>query len=138
MPQCERTLESSIQARTSTGPTESQAVCSIGTRTDIKHYVWMKNLHIFPIDITAFSRITSEQRVIRFALADQTFPQLSEDKWSAICELDTDEEMTFYVSLLSNRSDSTEQEIEVKLAVNRWHEGHTPYRLEFRPITVLS
>lgn len=137
MPQCEHNLETSIKTRTSTGPTEIQAICQVGTRVDINHYVWMKNLHIFPVDITAFSRITSEPRLIRFELANQTRLQLSEDRWSAICELDTHEEMTFFVSVLSNRSDGTEQDIEVKLAVNRWHDGPT-YQLEFPTITVLS
>jgi hypothetical protein len=137
MPQCELSLEASIKARTSIGPTETQVICRIGDRLDLKHYVWMKNLHIFPVDITAFCRITSEPRVIRFKPADQPFPKVSEDRWSAICDLDTDEEMTFYVSVLSNRNDGTEQKIEVELAVNRWHDSPT-YPLEFPHMTILS
>jgi hypothetical protein len=137
MPQCERTFESPLEAQTSTGPTDSQAICEIGGRLDIKHFVSMKNLRNFPIDVTSFSQIQSEPRLISFALAHQVGVDLTEDRWSVISILDTDEAATFCVSLLSNLSNGTEQEIEVKLVVNRWHEGPQS-GVTFPPITILS
>ena len=97
----------------------------------------MKSLYNFPVDITSLSQITSDQRLIRFQLADQKGAQLSEDNWTVICVLDTDEEMTFYVGLSSDRSDGTEQQIEVMLVVNRWH-GGPRHDLPFAPLTVSS
>lgn len=137
MSQCERSLETFIKARTSTGPAETQTLCQIGSRLDIKHYLWMKNVHSIPVEITSFSQIISDQKLIRFERADQPEPQLSGDTWSAICTLDAGEETTFYVGLLSNRSDGTEQNVEVKLVIDRWHGGPKRH-LTFPPITVSS
>ncbi len=70
MPPCERTLESAVEARTFTGPDETQVVCQIGARLDIKHFVWMQSLRSYPIYITSSSRIISDPRLIRFELSD--------------------------------------------------------------------
>ena len=136
MSKCETALESPLRARTSTGPTIGETVCDIGSRVDLKHFVSMENLRNYPVDVLSVARIISDPPLIHFELADQTQVKLAVDSWKAICVLDTNETKLFGVKLLSNHADGTEQDIEVKLVINRWHGAE--YELEIPPITVFS
>jgi len=135
MSPCESVLESPLMARTFTGPTSTEVDCNVGV--DSKHFVSMENLRNYPVLVMSVARIISEPRLIHFELADQTQVNLTEDTWKAICLLDTKEPRTYGVKLLSDRPNGTEQNIEVKLVINRLHAADE-YPDEIPTITVFS
>ena len=141
---CERTFDplinARIDARTFTGRTESQIGCDVRAHNDLKHWVIVKNLLNYIIEIAVSAEI-ADPRMVRFVhCPEHNLPDSSgvqDHSWDSQTTLDNGKGETFAVFLLSDLPHGKPQEIGIKVKAVRFHPPR--YRKESEvTITVMA
>jgi|GEM_PF-3234403 len=118
MPVCVHRIRLPVRAETFTGVDRNNIVCTIGKRTDIKHFVSISHLRLYPIPIEVSVQIASDPRALRFEQhEDHREINVDDSEWWITWVVDDGETFTGFVGLRSLKQDGREQSIEVGLEV---------------------
>ncbi|MBV9928293.1 MAG: hypothetical protein JOZ96_24955 [Acidobacteria bacterium] len=125
---CFKKAKGGVSVKTFTGDRRERVTCAVGTRQDLRHFVRVQNLLVYQTEIKCTARITTDQRIIRFAPLNS---KVTEQEWQDECTLESFDDRaasrhTFSnVSVLSAPPYGEKQEIVVDLHIERWQRGDT-------------
>ena len=121
---CDSTFNPPISARTFTGRTESQVGCDVSAHNDLKHWLIVKNLLNYDMEIDVSAEIV-DPRLVRFVHCPQhPLPASSgvqDHSWKSKMTLDNGKDHTFAVFLLSDLPHGKPQDIEINVETIRFH-----------------
>src|SRR5881394_1009253 len=113
MPPCLNRIKDPVRAETFTGLDREHVICTIGARTDIKHFVSIPhlNLRLYPVPVEVSVQIISEPPLVKFE-PHQDHAELNVDdgEWWIRWVVD-DEPFIGFVNLRSLQANGEQQRI---------------------------
>jgi hypothetical protein len=127
---CDCTFNHPVTTRTFTGRSETHVACDVSNYPDLKHWVTVKNIGGYAMEIGVSAEINSDHRIVRFRHCPQ-FPLpassgVQDHSWNSKITLNNGEDHTFAVFLRSDVPNGNPQDIDIEVVTTRFHPRPDP------------